>query len=223
MHRFKLLGVALVAVGVAVAVTAAAAFATMALPEYTVQTGWTGSSGAGKLSNTAAKSSISCTSGSNAGGAEASKKLGTFALEFKGCTAEALGSKVKCNSEGDATEVILTVGTWHLVLQVSGTGSHETLVWFLVKPTTVKCTSLVTIEVQGNVLGKIEEESKTKAALQVNVNASGGQQYTSFENDNGESVGASLVSNINKGSFSTATEESANNHIVTAKETEIIN
>jgi len=193
----------------------------MTLPSWSVGGSFTGTSGAGELSNPSAKESISCTSGTNKGGTESSLKLGTFAIEFKGCTAEALGSKVKCNSEGDATEVILTVGTWHLVLKIY-LNTDQRDMWFLVQPIAIKCTSLVTIEVKGNVLGEIYGLSSTKYGIVVNA-PSGAQEITTFENDSGENVATGLESNLNKGSFSAATEESKENTIKTSTETELIN
>lgn len=195
----------------------------MVLPEFLTSTSWTGTSGAGKLTNSGAKTSISCTSGTSSGSMESSKKLGAFAIAFKGCTGEVLGSKVKCESTGDASETVLSTGTWHLVLTIVG-ATHRWEVWFLVQPLAIKCTALAKVEVKGNVLGAITPTAtKTKHYTITLATASGAQEYTYFENDSGEDVSAQLLSNINGGTFSASTEESKEDKIELSAETEVVN
>jgi hypothetical protein len=189
----------------------------MVLPEFITKTGWTGTSGAGKLA-TAAGDEIKCTAGTNEGTMEASKKLGTFVLRFTGCKSEKPIAGVTCNSSGDAAETVLTTGSWHLVLTIIG-GVDKHLIWFLVTPLVVKC-SIFEFKISGNVLGSITPPNTlTKVYhLGVNVPTAGHQEFTTFENDGGEHVQASLVSN-----GEAATEESASNTIATEKDTLIIN
>jgi hypothetical protein len=218
MHRFKVLGLALMAVfAFAAVVQATANAASMTLPEFTTKSSWTGKSGAGKLT-TAAGDEIKCSAGTNEGTTEASKKLGTFSISFTGCKSEKPIAGAKCESTGAASETIVTAGTWHLVLNtISGADKH--LIWFLVSPLVVKC-SIFEFKISGNVLGSISPANQlTKVyTLGVNVPSSGHQEFTTFENNSGEQVKASLVSN-----GEAAFEESAGNVITTKEDTLIIN
>jgi hypothetical protein len=218
MHRFKVFGLALMAVFALAAVVEATANAgSMILPEFTTKTGWEGTSGVGKLT-TAAGDEIKCATGTNTGKTEASGKLGTFNITFKTCKSEKPIANAECSSTGAAKETIVTGGTWHLVLTtISGADKH--LIWFLVSPLVVKC-SIFEFKISGNVLGSISPANTlTKIyTLGVNVPTAGNQEFTTFENDSGEQTKASLVSNSEA-----AFEESANNVINTEKDTLIIN
>jgi hypothetical protein len=216
MHRFKVLGLTLMAVFALAAVVQATANASMVLPEFTTKTGWEGKSGAGKLT-TAAGDEIKCAAGTNSGTTEASKKLGTFTITFTACKSEKPIAGAECAS-GSAKETIVTNGTWHLVLTtISGADKH--LIWFLVSPLVVKC-SIFEFKISGNVLGSISPANTlTKIyTLGVNVPIVAQQEFTTFENDSGEQTKASLVS-----SGEAAFEESTGNTIDTEKDTLIIN
>jgi hypothetical protein len=219
MRRLKTFAVVLAGLTVVAAGIAASAFAaTMTLPEFTTKTGWTGKSGAGKLGASGVE--VKCSAGTNSGTMEASKKLGTFVITFTGCESPLLGKK--CNSVGDAAETILTEGSWHLVLTtISGADKH--LVWFLVKELEVECGT-VKIKVRGNVLGEITPANTlTKVySLKVAVGANKKQEFTTFENDSGENVAASLRAETG-GIEAAATEESAGNVLTTTEDTLIIN
>jgi hypothetical protein len=218
MHRFKILGLALMAVFAVAASTTAIASAEEALPEFLTKTGWTGTSGEGKLLS--AGGEIKCTAGTNEGEMEASKKLGAFILFFTGCKSAKPIAGLKCNSEGDAAEVILTKGTWHLVLLTIPHVINFYLIWFLVTPFTVNCGGgLALFKITGNVLGEITPANTLTKKYHIIVNVvSGRQGATSFTNDNGERVGASLLSNNEPATFA-----SAGNFITMEKDTLIIN
>ncbi|HTW43253.1 MAG TPA: hypothetical protein VMD79_13165, partial [Solirubrobacteraceae bacterium] len=100
--------------------------------------------------------------------------------------------------------------------------TDERLLWLLVKPLAIKCTSLATIEFKGNLLGEIYGLSKTKFGIVIHA-PSGAQEITTFENDSGENVAAGLESNLNKGSFSETTIEWREITIETSRQTELIN
>jgi hypothetical protein len=222
MHRLRVVGLVVLAVFAVAAVTVGvASAANMTLPEFVTKTSWTGSSTAGVLKASGVE--IKCKSGTNSGEMEASRKLGTFDIDFKECSSEITGGK--CTSEGDAEGIILTEGTWHLVLTTkSGTDVH--LIWFLVKEFKTNCNGVI-ITTKGNVLGEITPANKLTKAYKIKVETTGSgstlaQEYTSFENDSGELVSASLLSAAALG-FHVATEKSENNTITTALDTLIIN
>jgi hypothetical protein len=220
MHRLKLVGLVVLAVfAVAVGVAASASAATtMTLPEFVTKTSWKGSSGAGILRASGVE--IKCTTGTNTGGIEATKKLGTFALLFLGCSS--LLTATECKTEGTTgTGNILTVGTWHLVLTTKA-AADQRLIWFLVQEFVTKCGT-VSITTKGNVLGEITPGNVLTKHYALKVLAPlGVQEITTFENDSGELVSASLLSSAGVG-FHVATEESAENKIETALDTLIIN
>jgi hypothetical protein len=218
MHRVKILGLAVMAVlAVAAVVASASASAAMTLPEFVTKTGWAGTSGAGRLLQGTADE-IKCTAGTNSGTMEASKKLGTLTITFTGCKSEKPISGAKCNSTGDASETILTAGSWHIVLLTGPKGEDFHLIWILLTPLTVKC-SIFEFAIKGNVLGEITPGNTLTKKYALKVALVGGkQEFTSFENDNGELVAAKLESN-----GESATEESANNVLTTTEDTLIIN
>jgi hypothetical protein len=219
MKRFKVVGLALVAALAVVALTVAAASAAMTLPEFTTQTSFKGTSGTGVL--TSGGISITCKKDTSSGAMEASKKLGTFAIDFEKCTT--VGGLIKCNSLADASETILTPGSWHLVLITRG-GVDTRMLWFLPAPLHIECGSTLTL-VTGTLLGSIKATGTTKTEFEIGVNVvSKNQEFTEFENDEGGIVKpATLKSAVNEGTAEPATEESKENKITTAAKTELIN
>ncbi len=182
------------------------------LPEFSVETKFTGTSGKGKLNLTGAE--IKCESGTSEG-TPSSHHLGKFTIDFKSC---ALGGK-ECHSEGDAEGVILVKGEYHLVRL----GEEKAGVWFLVEPVKISCKFLSTkTEVKGNVLGLIEpvNTAGTKFTINVNVHESK-QEWAEYENNEGVKEKAELLGSVNGGAFKAATEESSENKITTEKETSV--
>ncbi len=214
MRRLKVLGLAAIAVFVLGAIAAAAASAAaVELPTFTAKTTFKGTSGKGKLNLTGAE--IKCESATNEG-SPTSKRLGKFTIDFKSCT---LGGK-ECHSEGDAEGIILVGGEYHLVRL----GAGKAGIWFLVNEVKIVCKFLSTkAAVKGNVLGGVEPvgTKTTSFTLSVNVNT-GKQEFTEFENNEGVKEKAKLEGSVNGGAFKEATEESAENKITTAEETEVI-
>jgi hypothetical protein len=172
--------------------TTSAAF--MFLPEFAIGTGWTGTGDEARL-GTASGNEIRCKAATNAGTTEASKKLGTFVLEFTGCTSEKPIAGATCKSRGDAAETILTVGTWHLVLTMISSIDHH-LIWLLMAPFVTDC-SIFEFKMNGNLLGSITPANAlTKVYhIEVNVSLAHRQEFTTFENDSGTRVKASLELN----------------------------
>ncbi len=182
------------------------------LPQFTVETKFTGTSGKGKL--TLSGSEIKCEEGTSEG-SPTSKLLGKFTIDFKKCT---IGGK-ECHSEGDAEGIELVAGEYHLVRLGLGLAG----MWLLVNPVKIVCKFLSTkIELKGNVLGGITPINTKAAKFEIAINAMEGKQaFTQFENDELLTENAKLEGSVNGGAFKEATEESAENKITTEKETEI--
>ncbi len=208
MHRFKMLGLALVAVVVGVAAVGAvyASATTMTLPNFSVQQPFTGSSGPGKL--TSSGFTISCNSDADEGTMEANKNLGLFTIEFQTCSTSL--TTEPCHSLGGSGSNILLSGSWHLVLEtLSGADLH--LFLLLLNPLHIECGSVL-LSVKGNILGKIEPLTSTKEYTLIVSLKGAEQEFTSFENDNGTLVAAELLAAANLG-FHKSTDTSATNKL----------
>jgi hypothetical protein len=164
MSRFRFLGVALLA-ALALAATMASSASALVLPQIEPQQAtWTGASeGATKL--TSLGGTITCQKATAEGTEElptTDKSLGLFHIDFKECKEEK--NKVACNSKGDTSGIILSLGTWHLVYdkfsKVEGGTEAElgVAILFLIgqggeADTVFECGfGLVKIEVLGQVL-----------------------------------------------------------------------
>jgi hypothetical protein len=125
MKRFRILGVALLAVFAVGVVAAASASAEVVVLPGTAQ-GFTGSGGLGSL-ETLAGTLVTCTSQTSEGKSEENKPLGTFHIHFLGCKATALGVTAPCASLDHkvSEEAILTLGTYHLVFDHLGASLSE--------------------------------------------------------------------------------------------------
>src|SRR6202035_2679913 len=147
MRRFKLLGLALMAVfiaAVAVVGTASAALPKV-LPEAAKN--WTGASDGGGIV-LLGSADITCTEAPATGTLEANKPLGSFHIEFKNCTTEK--GAIKCTGLGDSAGVILALGTWHLVFDNLTTLSVATLSLF--EKIHLNCSALVLVLVSGELV-----------------------------------------------------------------------
>jgi hypothetical protein len=147
MQRFSILGVALMVVFALSAIVSATASAEVKiLPTLTAEEKWTGESGKGTLEVLKGESII-CVKDKSEGTFEANKPLGKFHIDFEGCkTAGGVG----CTGLGEANEVILTLGTTHLVWDKLG-AELGAGVLFLVETTHFLCF-IELVEVEGEVL-----------------------------------------------------------------------
>src|SRR5580700_5310981 len=150
MQRLKLLGVVLVAVfalGVFVSATASAAVVVLPGKGET----WRGEMGKSSLEVLKGATTILCQKGKLEGTFEATKPLGTFHIDLEGCRA----GSVTCTGLGEASETILTLGTFHLVFNKLGTSLSEAGVGvlLLVEPTHLKCSIIEALYVmEGQIL-----------------------------------------------------------------------
>jgi hypothetical protein len=226
VKRFRLFGLLVVASAVLGAVVASAASgATMVLPEFSVATAGTSTSGAGTLFG--GEQEIKCRKDKGLSG-PISKSLGTYDLNFEEC--ELLGKKCRSLGELSGSSTILTTGEYHLVLTLALAGTDRRLIWFLTRELHIECElgSGILILVKGTVLGTIAAKagSTNKKEFTVSVRAtSRAQEYTSYENDNGTivSAGVGLVQAVNEGATSASFEEAGPSELLTERATELTN
>jgi hypothetical protein len=154
MKRFKLLGLALMAVFALTAALSASAFALELpenLPASTTRTSTGVSNGITKFGAVGQEAPVECTSAPGEATETSSKPpSGAFHIKFEGCTTTASGITVKCTGLGDATGVILALGTWALVFDRKIGGTFEGLtsaILFKNETTHFTCGGLVLVEV----------------------------------------------------------------------------
>jgi hypothetical protein len=161
MRRFKLLGLALVAVFATAAAISASAFAVepVNLPESALTRTWTGEAeGVPEFVSETPKVgealTVKCQKATAEGTEEPKKALGLFHIHFVECEEPVL--KVKCTDLNHTTEgTILALGTWHLVFdKEKGKEFKEltTAVLFLVELVHFSCGPLFLAVVKGEVL-----------------------------------------------------------------------
>jgi hypothetical protein len=150
MQRFRILGVALMAVFVLGAVVSATASAEVQVLPLGTEEKWTGESGSGSLEVLKKEDKVECAKDKSEGTFEANKPLGKVHIDFEGCKTSK--TKVSCTGLGEAKEVILTLGTTHLVFDKLGAGAELGVgVLFLIEPTHFTCL-IALIVVEGQLL-----------------------------------------------------------------------
>jgi hypothetical protein len=161
MQRLKILGVALMAVfALGAFVSATASAQVVILPE--AAEAYKGESGKGTLEVLKGAAKIECTKDKSEGSFEKEKPLGPFHIDFEGCKAASIST---CTGLGEASGVILTLGTAHLVFDKLGTGEALGVgVLFLVEPTHFKCSIVETLlVVEGQLLCLLTKPLNTLA------------------------------------------------------------
>jgi hypothetical protein len=202
MKRFKVLGVALVAIFALASVLSATAFA---LPELLGQAANEEYKGKNTVANptleTVAGEQIIC-SAATASGKQTNDTTGSFSIDFTGCKAVTGIGSFACNSSGDAKEVILSTGTAHYVWDAKP--KTDTVgILFLPNETTIECTALVKLKVRGHVLCLISIPLTLAVAHTFTcAQTKGKQDHTSFFNDEEKEVtGQHLETSKNGGAF----------------------
>jgi hypothetical protein len=227
MQRFRFLGLAVLAVfGLSAMASSVASAAEMVLPGFlpapaageTV----TGTGGAVEWGFLGAK--IRCTGLTsqqlfNTG----SDNLGTFTIDFKGCS---LGEK-QCHSLGDTITnekegIILAGGTWHLVLILTPSDVHVVL--FLLQEVHVECAFAASklLLLRGDMAGVITGSGKTYK-LEFNEPKAEEQEIKEFENNAGEKVKTEAEGSINGGAFKSLTYKAEVLTLTFPIQTEIMN
>ncbi len=157
MQRLKILGVLMAVFALGAFVSATASAEVKVLPE--VEERWTGESGKGTLEVLKGAASIVCSKSKMEGTFEAKKPLGTFHIDLEGCKA----SIIACTGLGEAKEVLLALGTFHLVFDKLGTGAELGVgVLLLMEPVHSECSGKLFVE-EGQLLCLIKPvETKAK-------------------------------------------------------------
>lgn len=199
MKRFKLLGLALMAV---FALAAAFSASALALPELLGQAAGAEYSGKNTSENptleTTKEEKIVCKEAS-AEGVQESDTLGTFHIHFTSCKS----SGFSCNTSGDSTGIILALGTFHYVFYSLGSGSElGVAILFLPEEQTIKCTALVTLKVRGTLLCPVSEPLTSATTHTFNCSESKGVPANkTWWNDEGGAQEAKAETSKNGGSF----------------------
>jgi hypothetical protein len=134
--------------------------------------------------------------------------LGTFHLHFLKCKATLGGVTANCSTAGDATEIILTLGAFHLVYDVL-TPALGVAVLFEPEETTIECSALIKIKFKGTwlcLITPINKKVKTteKYTVICEESTKGDPKEATYFNDAGSTVTTSLLFSFNGGSFESA-------------------
>lgn len=187
MQHFRILGMALMVVFALGAVVSATASAEVViLPLLTAEEKWTGVSGLGTLEVLPGGifHQIVCTKDKTEGTFEAKKPLGLFHITLEGCK----NSGSACTGLGDASGVILLLGTFHLVFDKLGAGVELGVgMLFLLESVHLTCFSLLTVT--GQLLCLIKpNNTKVKHWEIVCKGAKGDPGETEYWNETGTQV-----------------------------------
>ncbi|HLM86000.1 MAG TPA: hypothetical protein VK272_07430 [Solirubrobacteraceae bacterium] len=151
MKKLGLIGAALVAV-LALSALVFAPVSSAGLPELLPTGRWTGVSDnsraeGGPLLETLARTRVLCEK-AKAEGADETDTLGQFHIKFEGCEQTALKARCK-GMAGDVEGEILSLGTYHHVYDVLGTGEAlGVAILFLPTEVSFECGPLVRVRVK---------------------------------------------------------------------------
>jgi hypothetical protein len=197
------------------------------LPEFSVKTNATGTSGKGSLNLEG--TSISCEKGTSTIGAT-NKKEGTFRINFSGCKS---GGK-SCISLGQTAvgSTVETTGAYQVVSLASNRSRYEMLFNLAAADNTealhLECESAAVglVLVWGSFLGAIEEKSGTTYKVIVETEGGGStvkQKITTFGNNSGTEVKVGgLKGKLGSGTERKAGESSEENLLAMAAGTTLL-
>jgi hypothetical protein len=206
MRNFRLLFIAaaaLVALAAAITSTGASALTLpQLLPIATGGVAFTDETDSANPTLSTAAHVVSCKSAQSTGFQE-TDTLGTFHITWLGCETEILG---KCTSEGDEAGQVLTLGSFHYVLDTLSSSESSVAILFLPGITTFSCTKLANIKIRGTLVCLILTplvESKTHL-VHCNQTSAGVQEDKHYYNDNGTLVEAKVETSFNGGALEAA-------------------
>jgi hypothetical protein len=152
---------------------------------------------------TLAGSTISC--GSTLPLVEFTKegRLGPYHLHFSGCSAKFGTLTAKCNTAGDSSGIVLTLGEFHLVYDVL-TPVLGVAILFLAEETTIECSALIKIKAKGNIACLVKPLNTVTTTFTGVCEQSSGDPKESFYTDSGVLTATSLLLSFNGGAFESA-------------------
>jgi hypothetical protein len=200
MQRFKLLGLALVAVFASAAALSTSAFSALPvnLPAEGIERTWTGASEGKPELQQPGQETVECEKAPAEGNEEAGKPLGLFHIIFEECKTKV--SKVKCTGLGDPTGDILSLGSWHLVFDKLGTGTELlTALLFLPEHVHFTCAFILVLVLGALVcLHLVPTEQNKTHSFHCVVQANGEQEDKTYETENGGQVTAILLCSVSE-------------------------
>lgn len=213
MKRLVQLALGMLGVLIVMAVSASAALAVQPsnLPEGVKTFGGSGL----KTEFNSEQGTIECASAAAENSSETGNEppSGSFHIDFKTCKNTA--TLAVCTGLGEASGVILSLGTWKLVFdrKVGGATELTTATLFEVSPTHFNCTALVLTEVKGEMLC-LDKDPTTSSTVHHFLCSSGKREAQEEEYcKGGESGGTciepvlpSLLESINHAAFKGAVE-----------------
>jgi len=207
MQRFRILGVAILAIFAIGAVASATASAEelrmLPLGTTTNPVKFNITSGAGELVSGTSK--IKCAKDKGTGEAT-SARLGKFRVTFEECKEEA--AKVACRGLADLPGNITAEGEFHL-RRLLGTEQKHIVVFFLLPNVHFSC-SIVLVKVTGCVAGLIKPINELKKELAIGIEVSAEKQVILEADTDGELTGMEtcgpLKVSTNEGTAANGTE-----------------
>jgi hypothetical protein len=189
-------------VGVLALAAALSASAFAALPELLGQTNpatFTGNTTAENPTLETTKSETIACKGATEEAVQETNMLGSFHFHFTGCKS----SGFNCNTSGDESGVILSLGTFHYVYDTLGEGEAlHVAILFLPEEQTIKCTALVTLKVKGSILCLVLEPFRFMTTHEFHCAQSNGKpSETKWWNDEGAEQNALVSTSKNGGAF----------------------
>jgi hypothetical protein len=207
-----------VAAAAVCAVVSASAFA-VALPEFSGETGATGTIGASTFETTSALlGKITSPKGTSTTTAT-SKQAGKFHITFEEVVCHGpLGETGAGKSLGDSSGTVLVLGEYKVVRLSSGHAG----IWLLLEPVHIECafsSGSLLLVVSESVLGEITPVLTKTAKYELKVEGSKGKQnITQYENDAGAKVTEGLKTSIDEGTAVASSQNSLEGKLTMAKE-----
>jgi hypothetical protein len=208
--RLIVLLVLVLVLSASVVITASAAAAE--LPEFTVESGYTGTSGKVTLESKGG-TKVTC-GGSSIEGTALSKRHGTFKLKETECTK----GEAKCTTSGEPAGTIKVSGDWSLATKAE---KKEAFVKLTTSGAAFSCGETAE-EINGSILAVITPLSTKTTKFELLVKETKGKpEFTEYVNDSGEKKSVQLLLSSKGGAFEEAGEEFASDKLTAAKETEL--
>jgi len=233
MRRIKVLGLFALAMFALAAASASPALASLptllitegglnVAPSEAKEATFEGTGGKGQLRTNIAEheTAIECTAVSILAALN-SPRLGLFHLHFTGCVQGPKTTK-PCETTGDASGVILVLGSWHLVYDKLGSGAALGIgALLLLERTHITCLAVINtlLLVSGLILGLVlPGANKLQKTFALDFKAVGlEQEDRTYYNEAGEPKIATLLTAIGEGEGHPSSDESENNEVTEVK------